>query len=93
MSGHMSSRGFLNYGEPGPGKWITLYVRNGHVFLTVAGLRIDTGWGGGRKGPRWQTGSRPGERAYHETPARFLGMKKPRGVSPAGLGKLGDLSI
>jgi len=34
-----------------------------------------------------------GERAYHETPARFLDMKKPRGVSPAGLGKLGDLSI
>ena len=71
MSGHMSSRGFLNYGEPGSGKWITLYVINGHVFLTVAGLRIDTGWGGGRRGPRWQTGSRPGKGHIMRHPPGF----------------------
>jgi hypothetical protein len=60
MRGQMPSKGFFNYGDRGAGRWITVYVRNGHVFLTVAGLRLDTGWGGGRKGPRWQAGSRPG---------------------------------
>ena len=34
-------------------------VRPGHVFMTVAGLRLDTGWGGGRTGPRWKPMSRP----------------------------------
>lgn len=61
LKGQMPSKGFFNYGQRGAGKWITLYVRNGHVFITVAGLRLDTGWGGGRKGPRWQTSSRPGK--------------------------------
>lgn len=37
-----SSSGFLEYGEPGPGKWITLYVRAGHVFLVIGGARFDT---------------------------------------------------
>ena len=61
MKGQKPSVGFFKYGDRGAGKWITVYVRPGHVFLTVAGLRLDTGWGGGRKGPRWQTGSRPGK--------------------------------
>lgn len=61
MRGQMPSWGFFHYGDRGRGKWITVYVRRGHVFLTVAGLRLDTGWGGGRNGPRWQTGSRPGK--------------------------------
>lgn len=60
LKGSLTSRGFFNYGEKGAGKWITVYVRNGHVFMTVAGLRLDTGWGSNRSGPRWLTQTRPG---------------------------------
>jgi hypothetical protein len=61
MSGQLTSRGFFNYGKRGPGRWITVYVRNGHVFMTIAGLRFDTGWGSNRSGPKWLTKTRPGK--------------------------------
>jgi hypothetical protein len=48
-----------NYGNAGPGEWISVYARRDHVFLVVAGLRFDTGWTRGPKGPRWTTASRP----------------------------------
>ena len=48
---------FMNYGEPGKGKWITIFANNGHMFMVVAGLRFDTS-GRGRAGTRWQEGSR-----------------------------------
>ena len=60
MRGSMTSKGFFNYGKKGYGKWITVYCRKGHVFMTVAGLRLDTGWGADRTGPRWHTRTRPG---------------------------------
>ncbi len=51
---------FRHYGESGTGRWISIYARDGHVFLVVAGLRFDTGWtGGGNSGPRWTRRSRP----------------------------------
>ena len=53
MQGQMPSRGFLNYGKKGYGNWINVYVRDGHVFMTVAGLRLDTGCSRRRGGPRW----------------------------------------
>jgi cell wall-associated NlpC family hydrolase len=31
-----------NWGEPGPGKWITVFANAGHTFMYVAGLRFDT---------------------------------------------------
>lgn len=55
----MPSRGFRKYGNSGPGDWISVYARKGHVFLVVAGLRLDTGYTGEREGPRWTTRSRP----------------------------------
>ncbi len=60
MKGSLTSKGFFEYGKKGEGKWITVYVRNGHVFMTVAGLRLDTGGTGGRSGPRWKTATRQG---------------------------------
>lgn len=54
MQSSMPSRGFFTYGKKGEGDWITVYVRNGHVFMTVAGLRLDTGGSGARSGPRWK---------------------------------------
>lgn len=50
---------FRNYGASGPGNWITIYARRGHVFMVVAGLRIDTGYNGQGEGPRWSTLGRP----------------------------------
>ncbi|GAA5481214.1 peptidoglycan endopeptidase [Haloferula sargassicola] len=71
MDGQMPSRGFFNYGKKGPGNWITVYVRDGHVFMTVAGLRLDTGYGGGRTGPRWKPMPRPGAGHVMRHPAGY----------------------
>ena len=38
----MSSKEFRAFGSRGPGKWITVYARNGHTFAVIAGLRLDT---------------------------------------------------
>ena len=54
----MASGGFMNWGDPGPGDWITIYANNGHIFMIVAGLRFDTS-GRGRAGTRWQKAVRP----------------------------------
>jgi cell wall-associated NlpC family hydrolase len=43
------------YGEPGPGKWITIYANAEHVFMVVGGLRFDTrNDPEGISGPRWK---------------------------------------
>jgi hypothetical protein len=40
----------------GVGVYITVYGRDGHVFMTVCGLRLDTSnSGNGHAGPRWST--------------------------------------
>ena len=54
-----TSTSFRSYGTHGKGRWISVYARNGHVFLVVAGLRFDTGWGEGAAGPRWTEHDRP----------------------------------
>lgn len=71
LKGSMTSSGYFDYGKKGDGKWITVYVRSGHVFMTVAGLRLDTGWGEDRTGPRWHTRTRP---------AKGLAMRHPSGL-------------
>lgn len=58
----MSSTDFRRYGESGPGKWITVYARNGHTFAIIAGLRLDTTpfiTAHDRWAPRWQSTIRP----------------------------------
>ncbi len=60
LKGSMPSSGYFNYGKKGDGKWITVYTRKGHVFMTVAGLRLDTGGPGRESGPRWKTATRQG---------------------------------
>ncbi len=50
------SGALAGYGEPGPGRWITIYANATHVYMEVAGLRFDTvGNFGGETGPRWHT--------------------------------------
>lgn len=48
------SKAFLSYGECGQGKYITLWVRSGHVFAEVCGLRLDTSGLHQEEGPRWR---------------------------------------
>jgi hypothetical protein len=59
LQGCMVSGDFRGYGKSGEGEWINVYAKNGHVFLAVAGLRMDTGWTGGDEGPQWTTMNRP----------------------------------
>jgi peptidoglycan hydrolase CwlO-like protein len=42
VSSPMVSGGFESWGEPGPGRWITVYANAGHVWMEVAGWRFDT---------------------------------------------------
>jgi cell wall-associated NlpC family hydrolase len=43
------------YGDPGPGRWITIYANAEHVFMVVAGLRFDTRNDPEHvSGPRWK---------------------------------------
>jgi peptidoglycan hydrolase-like protein with peptidoglycan-binding domain len=49
---------FPDWGESGPGQWITIYGNSGHVYMVVAGLRFDTS-GAKQDGSRWHTSSRP----------------------------------
>ena len=52
----LSSKDFANYGESGPGRFITIYVKPGeHVFMSICGLRFDTSGGSEGQGPRWRS--------------------------------------
>ncbi len=58
------AQNYVTWGAPGPGRWVTIYaadVPTPHVFLTIAGLRLDTSHGGtdigpnrSEDGPRWR---------------------------------------
>jgi soluble lytic murein transglycosylase-like protein len=48
VSGELES-----YGEPGPGKWITIYASPTHTYAVIAGLRWDTVGNENGSGPRW----------------------------------------
>lgn len=55
----LSSKEFATYGEAGPGRFITIWVKPGsHVFMTICGLRMDTSGQYTGEGPRWRTKSR-----------------------------------
>lgn len=55
---------YLDWGEPGPGRWVTIYSTTeptNHVFIVIAGLRLDTSHNGtdvgpnrNQDGPRWR---------------------------------------
>lgn len=60
------------WGEPGGGRWITVYANADHVYMEIAGLRFDTRDDPlGVSGPRWHRAS--------VDPRRFLARH------PAGL--------
>ena len=38
----LTSGSLESYGEPGPGRWITIYASATHTYMAIAGLRWDT---------------------------------------------------
>jgi hypothetical protein len=49
----LTSGDLERWGEPGPGRWITVYANAGHTFAEIAGLRWDTVGDEQGTGPRW----------------------------------------
>ncbi len=55
---------YIDWGLPGPGRWVTIYATaspTAHVFIVIAGLRLDTSHDGtdvgpnrDEDGPRWR---------------------------------------
>ncbi len=55
---------YVEWGDPGPGRWVTIYATTAptdHVFIVIAGLRLDTSHDGtdvgpnrAEDGPRWR---------------------------------------
>ena len=55
---------YVSWGAPGPGRWVTIYAADTptpHVFIVIAGLRLDTSHNGtdvgpnrDENGPRWR---------------------------------------
>jgi cell wall-associated NlpC family hydrolase len=59
LSAPLVSGELANWGEPGPGRWITIYANAGHTFMDVDGMWFDTA---GRSGPyasRWLVATPP----------------------------------
>src|SRR5215212_6447572 len=52
LSRALDSSGFMSWGEPGRGTWVTIRSNPGHAYMIVAGLRFDTS-ARRRTGPRW----------------------------------------
>ena len=58
LQGPLDSGRLARWGEPGRGRWVTIYANAGHVFMEVAGIRFDTS-GQRVTGSRWQNEGRP----------------------------------
>ena len=61
LNAPLDSGRLMGWGEPGKGKWVTIYTNPGHVYLVVAGVRFDTS-GTRSTGSRWQKTMRAGRR-------------------------------
>jgi cell wall-associated NlpC family hydrolase len=62
-----------HWGQPGPGKWITVFANAGHTFMYVAGLRFDTV-------ALAETGSRWSDRPANEPDLKTFAVRHPPGV-------------
>jgi peptidoglycan hydrolase-like protein with peptidoglycan-binding domain len=54
----LASYDFYTWGEAGPGQWVTIYAKDDHAYMVVAGLRYDTSASKGG-GSRWTAAGRP----------------------------------
>ena len=74
---------YVHWGEEGPGRWVTIYatdVPTPHVFMVIAGLRLDTSHDGTDEGPnRDEDGPRWRILPYIPTWAHWS-VRHPRGL-------------
>lgn len=73
LNGSVVSGQLMNWGEPGPGRWITVFANAGHTFMYVAGLRFDT-VALAETGDRWST------RAADEPDLSTFAVRHPAGL-------------
>lgn len=59
LSEPLDSGRLMGWGDPGKGKWVTIYTNTTHVFMVVAGVRFDTAGTKTATGSRWQPQMRP----------------------------------
>jgi hypothetical protein len=57
LNSALTSGGFMSWGSPGKGRWVTIYAAPGHVYMVVNGRRFDT-TGRSESGTRWQASDR-----------------------------------
>jgi cell wall-associated NlpC family hydrolase len=53
LAAPLNSGQFESWGEPGPGRWLTVYANAGHAYAVIAGMRWDTVGDARGSGPRW----------------------------------------
>ena len=73
LSTTVTSGDLMGWGQPGLGKWITVYANNGHTFMYVAGLRFDTV-------ALAETGSRWSDRSADESGLKTFVARHPPGL-------------
>jgi hypothetical protein len=73
LEGSVVSGQLMTWGDPGPGKWITIFANAGHTFMYVAGLRFDT-VALAESGDRWST------RSATEPDLRTFAVRHPPGL-------------
>jgi cell wall-associated NlpC family hydrolase len=69
----VTSGQLMSWGQPGPGKWITVFAAPGHTFMYVAGLRFDTV-------ALAETGSRWSSRSADESNLNSFVVRHPAGL-------------
>jgi hypothetical protein len=72
----LPSGALMNWGEEGPGRWITVYAHSGHAYVVIAGFRFDTSMRdrdapGPSTGPRWSRTLRKSAAFVARHPARY----------------------
>ncbi len=78
LSAPLVSGELASWGEPGPGRWITIYANAGHTFMDVDGMWFDTA---GRSGPyasRWLVATPPLRRLRRAPSAGAVGRQGAR---------------
>jgi cell wall-associated NlpC family hydrolase len=73
LNATMTSGQLMSWGQPGPGKWVTVFANDGHTFMYVAGLRFDTV-------ALAETGTRWSNRAADESNLKSFAIRHPAGL-------------
>jgi hypothetical protein len=69
----VTSGQLMQWGQSGPGKWVTIFANPGHTFMYVAGLRFDTV-------ALAQTGTRWSNRSANEPDLASFAVHHPPGL-------------